>query len=302
MIHAGTAQWHDARRRTVGASEVAALFGVHPFMTYFELWNLKAGLIEEIDLETEAMEKGRFLEDGVAQWAAHRQGYTISRHQRFVTHPRAVGWSATPDYGCWSPWRDGPGRMEVKVTGDVPYDECPPHFAIQLQSQLACEDLQWGVVACLAAMPRTRLLPWEFDRNDTVIERIGEAIDIFWTSIRKGEPPAPDYHADADIIYRLYNRHDPGITVDLGGDERALELCAALLDARRREREAREEKEAVQAELVHKMGAAMVGRAGPYRIRSVVMPELPDRIITAADIGERLTGRAASRHLRIKEN
>jgi putative phage-type endonuclease len=301
MIHAGTDQWHQARRTTVGASEVSALFGCHPFVSYYELWHLKAGLIEEQDIAPELEEKGKFLEDGVARWAAWREGYQVSRHQGFVVHPRIAGWSATPDYRCLSPWRDREGRMEVKVTGFVEYDECPPHFAVQLQSQLACEDLEWGVVACLSAVPRTRLLTWEFDRNDIVIDRIESAIEEFWETIRSGTPPAPDYHVDADVILRLYNRHDPGIVLDLTGDNRAVELCAALLDARRREREAGAEKEEISAELIHKMGPAMIGHAGPYRIRSVVVPASPARTITAADVGDIIPGRAASRHLRIKE-
>jgi predicted phage-related endonuclease len=301
VIHAGTQQWREAKRRTVGASEVAALFGVHPFVSYYELWHLKAGLIEEQDIDPELEQKGKFLEDAVANWAAWREGYTIARHQGFVTHPRVSGWSATPDYRCLSNWREGEGRMEVKVTGFVDYDECPAHYGVQLQSQLACDGLDWGVVACLSASPRMRILTWEYDRNDIVIDRIESAIVEFWSSIERGEPPAPNYHVDRDVIYQLFAQHEKGIVKDFEGDNRAVELCAQLIDARRREHEAREEKDAAQAELIHKMGSAMIGLAGPYRIRSVAISASPDRIITAADLGSVIPGRAGSRHLRIKE-
>jgi predicted phage-related endonuclease len=44
-------EWLDLRRRHIGSSEVAALFGLDERRTLFELWHQKAGHIPEPDVE-----------------------------------------------------------------------------------------------------------------------------------------------------------------------------------------------------------------------------------------------------------
>ena len=58
------AEWLRWREQDVTASVVAALFGpdVHPYMSPFHLFALKAGLIQEDPEETPAMRRGRLLE------------------------------------------------------------------------------------------------------------------------------------------------------------------------------------------------------------------------------------------------
>jgi hypothetical protein len=58
------AKWLDLRKSTLGASEVAALLGAHPWLTPYKLWAEKSGILQPVE-ETRSMRRGRYLE-GVA--------------------------------------------------------------------------------------------------------------------------------------------------------------------------------------------------------------------------------------------
>ncbi|MEQ9242063.1 YqaJ viral recombinase family protein [Roseovarius indicus] len=66
--------WLDLRRRNINSSEVAALFGYSPYLTLYELWNVKAGELENSFTSNDRVEAGQFLEPSIAAWAAHKLG------------------------------------------------------------------------------------------------------------------------------------------------------------------------------------------------------------------------------------
>jgi predicted phage-related endonuclease len=82
------AEWLAARRPYVGASEIAALFDEHPFLTVAELATRK--LVDEPDGENQAMARGRFLEDAVARWWAEDRGVTLTEPVELFVYGDAV--------------------------------------------------------------------------------------------------------------------------------------------------------------------------------------------------------------------
>ena len=66
----GSPEWHEHRRRYRNASETPAVIGVSPWMTPYQLWQLKLGLVEPV--VTPAMKHGSDLEP-VARAAYERQ-------------------------------------------------------------------------------------------------------------------------------------------------------------------------------------------------------------------------------------
>src|SRR5690606_20315779 len=78
------AQYHDEqrcpeeRKTGIGGSEVAAIFGEHPFLTARELWERKTGRAVE-QPETPAMRRGRLLEDVAAQLYSEETGRQLRR-------------------------------------------------------------------------------------------------------------------------------------------------------------------------------------------------------------------------------
>lgn len=62
--------WHDARRHGIGASEIAAVIGISPYLSAFNLWHRKAGNIApDTYADSPEMEWGRRFEDVIlARW------------------------------------------------------------------------------------------------------------------------------------------------------------------------------------------------------------------------------------------
>lgn len=64
--------WLELRRPNINSSEVAALFGMSPYLKEYELWNIEAGELEDGFVSNDRVEAGQFLEAGIAAWAAHK--------------------------------------------------------------------------------------------------------------------------------------------------------------------------------------------------------------------------------------
>ena len=69
------------------------------------------------------------------------------------------------------------------------------------------------------------------DRREPIIDSIREQIAAFWTSIRAGKEPDPDFVADADAISTLAFLN-PLCQIDLSGDEEAARLAALHVAAK----------------------------------------------------------------------
>src|SRR5438876_1235420 len=90
--------WHDLRAKHVGGSEVAALFNESPYLTRYQLWNIKAGLIEPPNLDDdERVQAGQFLEDGIVSWANKKWNMNFTRAGVYVKHATVEGMGCTPD-------------------------------------------------------------------------------------------------------------------------------------------------------------------------------------------------------------
>jgi putative phage-type endonuclease len=60
-IKQNTPEWHQWRAHGIGASEIAALYGKHPYMTEYQLWLQKIGQAESFQGNV-ATEHGQRLE------------------------------------------------------------------------------------------------------------------------------------------------------------------------------------------------------------------------------------------------
>jgi putative phage-type endonuclease len=216
------------RRNVIGGSEVASLFGLG-YKTKLELWLEKAGEIEPEGPNNEVIERGTFMEEGIARWTAHRTGYRLAKMSNHIVHPENSGWGANLDYKVLDDPR-GPAPCEIKsvnyFAGKRSWvlakgeEEAPPHIELQLHHQMGAMQAPWGVIA---ADVGGSLVIVEREWDDHFQERIGEEIDEFWESIRKGTPPDPSLENDLRTLKRLYPSHTPDKVYtldDLGADFR----------------------------------------------------------------------------------
>lgn len=92
----GHQTWLDSRRSGLGGSEISAVLGLDPFRGPLDVWLSK---VEHYDQPTNPdMERGTFLESGIADWYAHREDVkSFSPVTSWRTaHPNGIA-RCTPD-------------------------------------------------------------------------------------------------------------------------------------------------------------------------------------------------------------
>lgn len=272
------AQWLAWRTQDITSTESAALFGLSPYATAFELWHRKHDKVAVAPEPTERMEWGTDLQDAIALSLARRYGVKIVRITEYMRIPNLrmgssfdfeiVGIDQTRDFGGSQTLREmfekhGPGLLEIKnVDASVFRDqwerddrsiEPPGHIDIQLQHQLHVRQRAWGAIGVLVGGNRGKLVIRM--RDEQVGAGLETRISQFWASVDADEEPAPIYPGDAEFVASLYKT-----SVDKVFDGRGNEaLDNALIDykdALERETLAKEDKKVAQAKALRIIGSA----------------------------------------------
>ena len=232
-----TAEQQKHRGKNVGGSEIGCLFGCG-YKSELELWLEKAGEIPSEKLEGEHIERGIFMEEGIARWCAYRTGWTLRKVHRYITHKTARGWGASLDYEIVN-HPDGAGVLQVKSVSffagkrdwilETDAMEAPPHIELQLQHELGAVGRAWGAIGAeiggsLKIITR--------QPNQRIQELIGEKVEKFWDSIERGIPPEPNPERDLTTMYRLFPECVPGKIIDRGGNEDFMSYVHDLEQAR----------------------------------------------------------------------
>ncbi len=242
----------------IGASEVAALFGLHKQITLFELWNIKAGNMPAPDLSSnDRVFWGNVLEPAIAAGIAKKMGWNVRNVRRYIEHKTVKGMGASLDYEIVSHPK-GPGVLEIKTVDWLEYKNWPDgeptlSYQLQLQDQLACTGRSWGAIGVLIG--GNDLKVFEYDRHDKTIAKLENEIAAFWVSIASGKCPEPDFERDAATIAALSINSD-GEVMDARGDNYLTALCNDYHEAATKEREAKKAKDAAKAEILIKIGNA----------------------------------------------
>lgn len=277
-------EWLAARESDVTATDAAALFGVSPYATPFELFHRKAGNLAVEFEPTERMRWGNRLQDAIARGLCEDNGWRIISDHPFlyVRSERFVGMGASPDYVVLCPTR-GVGLLEIKnvdkfvAKDEWADDEAPVHIEMQLQHQLECAGFAWGAIGGLVGGNESNVIIRE--RDEEVGTEIGNRVTDLWRRVRDNDPPPPDFLADFDAIRRLYKHADVGKVLDLTGGnegpgvtetaERLAALCKAERSATTAAKNAKEDRERAQAEILTIIEDAetVTGVAG-FRIRA----------------------------------
>ncbi len=271
--------WLAVRSRDVTASTVGALFGVHDFLSLYELWAIKTGRVPSSAEETPAMRRGRLLEPVAAQIMREERPDWVIHHnsaENVYYRDAEARLGATPDFLVEAPGL-GLGVVQVKSVeqsvyrnkwlNDEGYAEAPLWIALQATQEAHLVGASWAAVAPIVVgfgidMPLidVPLIPGVWD---AILEKTAE----FWAMIEDGREPEPDYTRDGDLIDRLYPRNDPGEEVDLTSDNRIPTLIADRRAAQEAKRSAETAIAAIDAEIKSKMGAATIAHiAGGQRI------------------------------------
>lgn len=297
------AEWHARRAKTIGSSEIAALFDVAaPYqLSRFALFHVKAGLVPAPEVEGERLMWGTLMEEAIAAGVAETKGWVVNPGQFYSLSD--IGMSATLDFEIQgAEGFDGPGVLETKNVDFVQHkrawtgDEPPPHILLQLQHQLACTGWKWGAIACLVG--GNRLEVYTYEARPKLIAEIKARVRQFWQDVVDQKPPAVDGSEGASDVLRALYPEVVDDAADMRGNNEWPEVCAAFKVAGERQRESKKEYDAAKNRLVALLGSHRRGWGGGYSVSTAVTPETPDRPAPPGDI---IAGRAEARRYTVKE-
>lgn len=260
-------EWHEARRSSLGASEVAAILGLSPWQTPLSVWRVKQGVPNEIDESLSFF--GRALEEPITKWIQWKHPEVGNIDDGFgarsVEHP----WlTATPDRSVGrfervdraedgsTIWTvpDNFKVVELKTSSAFSRDKwaegVPDYYRVQVITQMGVTGARRGYLAVLHGGNSPELHRVDFDAD--VWEQIVRLTGEWWqTHIVGGVQPEP-----STMVELEESKSNTGNMID--GDERL--LTAWYLDGLERSayKEADEQIEAVKAaykELLAKTGA-----------------------------------------------
>lgn len=171
-------EWFEMRRKHIGASDAPIIMRVSPWMTPYELWQEKLGLLEE-RRQNAAMQKGISLEPEVLARLEQEIGMLLQPKVMF--HPTIPYMMASLDGMSL----DGKTIVEIKCPGKADHEEAkagriPTKYYPQLQHQIeVCQ-----VNKCLYASFREgELIVIPVEKDCQFIDSLLQSEAVFWDCI-----------------------------------------------------------------------------------------------------------------------
>lgn len=197
-------QWLECRMHgpkgdipyTVGGSDVAAVFGVSPWVTPMELWMIKKGRMKPaVKANADQLMMGHLLEPVAAYWYGQKTGNPVTEDTNLYQHADHAYALANFDRRYVRASDHKPGILECKSCTYYKADEwadgaVPLHYELQLRFYLAVADVDIGAFSAVwgnnpdndLAMPE---IVRDKDKENMIFERLDEWI---W-SLEHDRPP-----------------------------------------------------------------------------------------------------------------
>lgn len=143
--------WLELRRQGLGASDMAAVMGVSPYKTPYQLWAEKTGATPPQKVGA-AANRGVILEDAVGQYYEQERGVKLRKSNGIVRlrkHPRIMASLDRTIVG------EPKGLVELKTSSSPRWSmwPVPPEVVIQTHVQMGITGAEWcDVVALLGGL------------------------------------------------------------------------------------------------------------------------------------------------------
>jgi len=222
------------RARTIGSSEAAAILGLSPYASAWDVWAEKSSMLKAGGT-SEAAELGDAMEGHLVDWAARRLNMVgLARdvvlvhavHPFLVANADAVGTEKSGERVGIEAKTGGLCGPLVGEWGEEWTDDVPDQYFIQCQFQMACGAFDSVYLPALLG-GRGRVM-YRIARNDHTIEMMMKDLLRFWSeNILGGVAPAMAKPSEETIsrIIRVPNK-----TIDI--DSACVDRWAAAREDR----------------------------------------------------------------------
>lgn len=271
-----TESWLKLRKQDVTASDAAALLGVHPYRTLFELYALKTGRVEP-ESDNPLFRRGHVLEPAIAtalRWDFPSWTVDYPLGLYFRDPESRVG--ATPDARCRRPDRPGVGVVQFKSVGRQAFADgwldpdtrevVPPLWiGVQVAVEAMLSKADWAAIAALVVDDTATLEVVDVDILPALYHRVAAEARDFWALVDSGEEPPIDWERDGRVVEAIYAQSEP-YEADLRGDAAFADLLTRRADAARRRAEADAEIANLNPQIIRRMGNAEKAVADGFRV------------------------------------
>lgn len=201
------ADWVQARAGGIGGSEIAAVLGLDPYCTPYQLWERKTGRVPDFE-GNEATMRGKVLEPAIVEWFEQKTGlatYAAAKENTVLHHKKFDFLLGTPDR--FVALKGGDGVLEAKSTRKmIGPDNVPTYWFFQLQWYLGITGKKQGFLVWLSGSLEFHHLKIRFDRK--IFAGMVDQARAFWTGyVLTDTAPAPISRED---IERMYSDVLPG--------------------------------------------------------------------------------------------
>lgn len=250
------AAWLEERRNAIGASDVAAILGLNPWCSAWDVWASKRGIVEDWE-GSEATDLGNKFERVVLDVAEKDLG-ELRRNVR-IKHP-SLPVAATLDAQVVSSTEPVEGKTTGLVGpvygewGDKGSDVVPETYLVQAHTQLLCVPSA-SVCHVYALIGGRGVVPYAVPRSDSTCEMLGNILSDWWHKhVINGVEPSREL-ASFEVVKRLRKVPNKIIVMPEGLDD--LVDKRAILKEEIKERE--EQIEQIEKTLLLDLGDAEEG-------------------------------------------
>lgn len=185
-------EWRAERRRGIGATDIAAITGISPWATSYDVWRDKRGELPDVD--SPAMMAGRLFEDGVARWFELETGQIVVKNSAadfLAISTKNPVLRCSPDRLYRRRQSKELGLLECK-TCRKPLDPeaLPPQYIAQVQWQMGVTGIHCATLAWCAAGIDFGYAEIRFD-PEYYAEMESTALEWWARYMEGGETPPP---------------------------------------------------------------------------------------------------------------
>ena len=211
-----TEEQRKARKEWIGSSDVAAVVGVSPFASAYDVWLEKTGKLAEEPPSNDAMDAGNWMEPAILNFAESELG-ELQRDPDTIRHASIPMASHVDAIALKTNEPVEAKNVDLmsplfKSFGEPGTDQVAEYVITQATAHMMCMQVttQCHVPVCLGGRFAMFYVPWNPELGDF----IGAAVVTFWDKHVKADIPPENATPCLDLIKRVRRTTDIVAHVD----------------------------------------------------------------------------------------